>query len=123
MRFLVDNALSPIIAKGLNDSGYDAIHVREIGLASATDSIIINYALKSKRIVVSADTDFGTLLALNDASKPSFILFKRSDKRPVVLLELLLHCIDAIRDDLEKGAVAVLEDSRIRLRKLPIIDK
>jgi predicted nuclease of predicted toxin-antitoxin system len=123
MRFLIDNALSPIIAKGLIDSGYDAIHVREIGMASAADSVIINYALKNKRIVVSADTDFGTLLALNDSLKPSFILFKRSDKRPVILLELLLNSLEALREDLEKGAVAVLEDSRIRLRKLPIVDK
>jgi predicted nuclease of predicted toxin-antitoxin system len=123
MSFLIDNALSPIIAKGLIDSGYDAIHVREIGMASAADSVIINYALKNKRIVVSADTDFGTLLALNDSLKPSFILFKRSDKRPVILLELLLNSLEALREDLEKGAVAVLEDSRIRLRKLPIVDK
>jgi predicted nuclease of predicted toxin-antitoxin system len=123
MRFLIDNALSPIIAKGLIDSGYDAIHVREIGMASAADSVIINYALKNKRIVVSADTDFGTLFALNDSLKPSFILFKRSDKRPVILLELLLNSLEALREDLEKGAVAVLEDSRIRLRKLPIVDK
>jgi len=60
---------------------------------------------------------------LNDSLKPSFILFKRSDKRPVILLELLLNSLEALREDLEKGAVAVLEDSRIRLRKLPIVDK
>ncbi len=34
MRFLIDNALSPRIAEGLNEAGHDAIHVRDIGLAS-----------------------------------------------------------------------------------------
>ncbi len=33
MRFLVDNALSPEVARGLSDAGHSAIHVRDIGLA------------------------------------------------------------------------------------------
>lgn len=120
MKFLIDNALSPIIAQGLVDHGFDAIHVREIGLASATDLEIIEYALNNNRIVVSADTDFGTLLALNKSIKPSIILFRRTGKRPSVLLELLLESLNVLKDDLEIGAVAVIEDSRIRIRKLPI---
>lgn len=69
MRFLIDNALSPRIAEGLNEAGHDAIHVREIGLSSATDE------------------------------------------------EILSH--DIIQEDLDKGAVVVIEDQRLRIRKLP----
>ena len=55
MRFLIDNALSPSIAEGLNKAGHDAVHVRDIGMAAATDIIIVNYALQNNRIIVSAD--------------------------------------------------------------------
>jgi len=65
MRFLVDNALSPSLAEGINKKGHDAIHVRDIGMGAATDTIIMNYALQNNRIIVSADTDFGTLLTLS----------------------------------------------------------
>jgi predicted nuclease of predicted toxin-antitoxin system len=120
MRFIVDNALSSRVAEGLNEAGHDAIHVRSIGLASATDNEILSYAKMDRRVIVSADTDFGTLLALNNATIPSFILFRRSDKRPLSILKLLLSTIDSIQDDLDKGAVVVIEDNRLRIRILPI---
>lgn len=120
MRFIVDNALSPRVAEGLNEAGHDAIHVRSVGLASATDNEILSYAKMDRRVIVSADTDFGTLLALNNATIPSFILFRRSDKRPLSILKLLLSTIDSIQDDLDKGAVVVIEDNRLRIRILPI---
>lgn len=120
MRFLIDNALSPSMADGLKKAGYDAIHVRDVGMSKAKDIDILNFARKEDRIIVSADTYFGTLLALREFSKPSFILFRRSDKRPTALLMQLMANLDQIADALTEGAVIVIEDKRIRIRQLPI---
>ena len=76
MRFLVDNALSPAVAEGLCRSGHDATHVRDHGLADTDDIVIFEFAERDRRVVVSADTDFGTILALREASLPSVILFR-----------------------------------------------
>lgn len=122
MKFLVDNALSPVIANGLREAGFDAIHVRDIGLQSANDKIIFELAKKEDRIIVSADTDFGTILALWHHSKPSLILFRSSDKHPKIQLSLLLKHLSEIREDLEQGSIVVFEDNRIRVRKLPIFE-
>lgn len=90
MRFLVDNALSPTVADGLRQAGHDAVHVRERGLSAAPDSDILVFGAKEKRIIVSADTDFGTILATRQLAEPSFLLLRRSDKRPVAQLALIL---------------------------------
>ncbi len=122
MKFLVDNALSPVIANGLREAGFDAIHVRDIGLQSANDTIIFELAKKEDRIIISADTDFGTILALWHFQKPSLILFRGSDKHPETQLSLLQKYIPEIKEALEQGSIVVFEDNRIRIRKLPIFE-
>jgi predicted nuclease of predicted toxin-antitoxin system len=83
MRFLVDNALSPTVAVRLATAGHDAIHVRDRGLQAAPDLEVLNLASDEDRIIVSADTDFGTILALRQLARPSFILFRGNlERRP-----------------------------------------
>lgn len=120
MKFLIDNALSPIIAKGLRNGGFEATHVRDVGLHSSSDSAIFEHAFNNDQIIISSDTDFGTLLALRQYSKPSVILFRQTDKRPQSQLSLLLSHFSEIKDALIAGNIIVFEDNRIRLRSLPI---
>ena len=51
MKFLIDNALSPLVAEGLKFAGHDAIHVRDIGLQSAEDETIFKRASEENRII------------------------------------------------------------------------
>jgi predicted nuclease of predicted toxin-antitoxin system len=121
MRWLVDNALSPVLAEGLRELGHDAIHVREFGLGAAEDLVIFERAKAEGRIVLSADTDFGTILALRSESFPSVVLFRRSSQRqPRIQLRLLLANLDSIRGSLETGSLVMIEENRIRVHSLPI---
>jgi predicted nuclease of predicted toxin-antitoxin system len=121
VKFLVDNALSPLFAQFLRDHGHDAVHVRDCDLQGATDVVIFTRAANERRVIVSADTDFGTLLVVQRASQPSFILFRgRVSRRPESLAKILLAHLPQLESPLAHGAIVVIEPSRIRIRNLPI---
>ena len=121
MKFLVDNALSPVLAALLQQAGHDAIHVRSIGLQHADDEVIFERAATEHRIVVSADADFGTLLALRASRQPSVIQFRgEGSRKPEALARTLLANLPQLVDALENGSIVTFEPVRVRVRLLPI---
>ena len=77
-------------------------------------------AADEDRILLSADTDFGTLLTLREQTKPSVMLLRRGPKRPDKQLLLLLAAIRITEDSLRRGCIVVVEEKRLRIRELPI---
>ena len=123
MKFLVDNAISPVVAKGLREAGFDSVHVRDYNIQSASDIEIFTKAESENRIIISADTDFSSILAKRNSSYPSLILFRKgSERNPNKQIELLLaNLTETIVDNLNRGCIVIIEESRIRIRKLPLL--
>jgi predicted nuclease of predicted toxin-antitoxin system len=121
VRFLIDASLSFRIAEALQKAGHDAVHVKDVLTVDAPDHTIFDYAARDDRVVVSADTDFGELLARRGTPRPSLILLRRRTRgRPSDQSMLLLTQLPAVSGDLEAGAVVVIEEARVRIRSLPV---
>ncbi len=120
MRFLVDNALSVRVARALTEAGHDATHVRDLGMQAASDLDILERARAESRAVISADTDFGTLLAFELTASPSVLLLRRKDNRTEALVAVLLANLPALLEDIEAGSMVVIDDRRVRVHHLPM---
>ena len=91
------------------------------GLQAATNEVVPEYARSEERVLVSADTDFGTLLARSGARSPSVLLIRRlAGRRAAEQSAIILANLREAAGDLDAGAVVVLGDEWIRIRSLPM---
>ena len=122
MRLLVDEALQDAVAHRLSEAGHDVSHVRMLGLAGRTDDEVMALALDENRLLVTTDTDFGTILALTGAAGPNVLLLRGIGDSVAERVAAILDVLPRIGHELSQGAVVVLEEDRYRIRYLPIDD-
>lgn len=121
MNFLVDANLSPRVAARLTAAGHPSRHVADCGLGNALDSEILTFADEQRWVVLTADTDFGSLLAATSATSPSVVRLRSQDHlTPDQQAEQLLANLGTVEGDLAAGAVVTLGRGRLRVRALPI---
>ncbi|TSD55812.1 DUF5615 family PIN-like protein [Aeromicrobium piscarium] len=100
---------------------FDVVDTRSLGLQRADDEEIVDVAAEENRTIVSADTDFGTILATRQAQKPSFVLLRRTQGlSPETIAAVLASNLPACAVELHEGAVVVISDEVVRVRSLPI---
>jgi predicted nuclease of predicted toxin-antitoxin system len=122
VRLLIDANLSPRVAASLASAGFETIHVAEVGLLTASDEAIVQYAAAEGLVIVSADSDFGELLAASPgAVRPSVVLLRSADHlTPEQQASLLAANLPAVADGLNAGALVSIARGRLRIRPLPI---
>lgn len=78
MKLFLDLNLPAGLSSALEGPVFDVVDTRLLGMQRSDDVEIVDYAASDGRIIVSADTDFGAILAARGSSKPSFVLLRRS---------------------------------------------
>jgi predicted nuclease of predicted toxin-antitoxin system len=90
---------------------------------ASSDIEVLERARQEDRVIVSADSDFGVILASQATSHPSFILFRKPNLLQAQdYIDLLTPVLQALEPELASGCVAVFRDERLRVRKLPFSD-
>jgi len=121
MKLLLDQGLPRSASYLLTEAGIDTTHVSDLSLSDADDQEILQQARENDQIIVTLDADFHTLLALSQVSSPSVIRVRIERLRAQTLADLILRVTDECRVELQQGAVVTVEQTRFRMRRLPLI--
>jgi predicted nuclease of predicted toxin-antitoxin system len=105
----------------LCDMGIDTVHVAAIGLSRAEDGEILAEGRKLDCAIVTLDADFHTMLALTEATSPSVVRIRIEGLRAEAIAQLLKTVVDQCEGDLRSGAMVTVQETRIRIRRLPLL--
>ncbi len=120
MKLLLDQGLPRTAAERLRLAGLEAVHAAEIGLATASDSKIVEHARLGGWVVITLDADFHAQIAVENAASPSVVRIRREGLRADALVDLLGRVLRTCSEDLDRGALVSITSDAIRVRRLPI---
>jgi len=119
VRFLADMGVARSVVRWLGDGGHDAVHLLDEGLERLSDPEILIKAAAESRILLTFDLDFAEILALSQTRPVTVILFRLRNARTTHVIERLRRALHDAGPALTDGAVVVVEDTRLRIRRLP----
>jgi predicted nuclease of predicted toxin-antitoxin system len=120
IRLVVDIGLPPGWIDVFTKHGWSAVHWSAVGDPRAKDRVVMAWAREQGHVVFTHDLDFGTLLALTRASGSSVIQVRSHNVLPDHLSEIVVTTIRTHQSQLEQGAIVTVDESRGRVRILPI---
>jgi len=108
------------VVEWLRTEGYETIHLRDQALHRLKDPLIFSKAVDEGRVLLTFDLDFGEIASLSGGQIVSVILFRLRNTRTVNVIARLASVLTDASKALEEGAIVIVEDSRHRVRMLPI---
>lgn len=100
--------------------GHEVVHLRDERLMRLSDASILDKARHEESVVLTCDVDFGSLLATGMEESPSVIIIRLRDQRPGTVTPRIIDVAAACEMELRSGCVITIEESRHRIRRLPI---
>ena len=123
MKFLLDQGLPRSTVGHLQRLGFEAQHVGDLNMATASDAAILAEGKARDSIVVTLDSDFHALLAFSNASSPSVIRIRSQGLKGEDVAMIIAQVVETTRDELTSGAAVSVTDRRVSLRRLPMWKK
>ena len=120
MKFLIDMNLPISWVKYLAKAGFEAVYWSSLGPTAAPDTEIVAHAKAEVYVIMTRDLDFGVIMFMSRAKKPSVVQIRVEDVRPEIIGELVVSVLRQTERDLREGALLTIEPKRARLRLLPL---
>lgn len=116
VRFLADENVPFRLIQKLADRGHEVIRVQDLAVAAA-DRVVLEHAVRLSAVLITLDSDFGTLVFAQGNKPPPGIVLLRLGA--VQLVDVLAEVVDVIEVEMAtSGRFLVVGREGVRLRSL-----
>lgn len=123
MRFVADENIDEEVVKWLRSEGIDVIDLKEQGLLGMEDANILKMANAQQRVVISQDSDFGTMIFRDSAPVYGILFVQPGHMEPSLHVQTMKTLLTMEQEiNLEIPFILVAENNgntiKIRIRNL-----
>ena len=119
-RFLVDEDLPRSLSSTLSAAGHVAQHVTEIGLAGASDDLVVAHASSLGSIFLTGDLGVASVLIHPPGTHPGIILLRGFHRGTIrSLIEAVKENLDRLNERDLRGTIVVIQPGRVRIHRPP----
>lgn len=117
LRFLIDEDLPHALTTVFASAGYEALHIRDVGLRGAPDEQIAAYAQAHHLCLVSADLGFADIRLYPPAQYAGIIVLRvPTSATKAVLAELIQEWLASGHAEKARGNLTIVEPGRVRIK-------
>ena len=117
MRIFADENIQTPTIRFLQDLGYDAEGVKDVGLQSEVDPVIFDYAQREQRVLLTFNADFVDLRDLAKKEHAGIIRLRITNQRVVYVHPILQAALRRLGEIDLKNTLVTVSDRRTRVRK------
>lgn len=119
--FLADENMHMEVVEHWRKQGLDIVAVKEVGLLATSDVTVMRYAVSQNRLVLTQDSDFGTLAILDGEPITGIVYLRPGHIKPAFTIGTM-ETLFAREIDVEPPFIIVAERTastvKIRVRKM-----
>ena len=93
LQFLTDENIDVEVVEFLRKQGFDVFDIKEECLFQMSDEDILNFSYKTNRIVISQDSDFGTLIFRDNALFYGIVYLRPGHAFPFIHVQTLKNIL------------------------------
>jgi predicted nuclease of predicted toxin-antitoxin system len=118
LKFLADENINHIVVAYLREQGLDIEDIKELSLSGIDDFSVLAYAFENERVVITQDSDFGTLSILEQQPFLGIIYLKPGHIAPQFTIDSLNVLFSTFSQNVDFPFILVVkrQDEKVKIR-------
>ncbi len=116
MKFLSDENIASSVVHALRKEGFDVLDIKEASLQGTSDNEILRIAEKEKRVILTHDKDFGSVLQ-RPLKHQGIILLRFFNQKPDNVEKHLMRILSSQLSDKLEGNLVIISETKMTVHK------